>query len=64
MKDKKLLMKKYNLYWTPCAAHYIGLMFEDIGKRESVLDLITNAQKITNFIYNHGWLLAKMKNVC
>ena len=32
----KLLMKKYNLYWTPCAAHCIDLMFEDIGKRDSV----------------------------
>ena len=64
VKVGKLLMKKYNLYWTPCAAHYIDLMFGDIGKRESVLDLIINARKITNFIYNHGWLLAKMKKVC
>ena len=39
-------------------------MFEDTGKRESVLDLITNAQKIANFIYNHGWLLLKMRKVC
>ena len=43
VKAGKLLMKKYNLYWTPCAAHCIDLMFEDIGKRESVSDLITNA---------------------
>ena len=39
-------------------------MFEDIGKREIFLDLITNARKITNFIYNHGWLLSKMRKVC
>ena len=39
-------------------------MFEDIGKRESVSDLITNAQKVTNFIYNHGWLVATMRKVC
>ena len=39
-------------------------MFEDIGKIESVLDLIINAWKITNFIYNRGWLLAKMRKVC
>ena len=64
VKAEKLLMKKYNLYWTPCAAHCIDLMFEDIGKPESVFDLITNAQKITNFIYNHGWLLATMRKVC
>ena len=64
VKAGKLLMKKYNLYWTPCAAHCIDLMFEDIGKRESVFNLITNAQKITNFIYNHGWLVATIRKVC
>ena len=64
VKAGKLLMDKYNLYWTPCAAHCIDLMFEDIGKRESVFDLITNARKITNFIYNYGWLLATMRKVC
>ena len=32
VKAGKLLIKKYNLYWTPCAAHCIDLMFEDIGK--------------------------------
>ena len=51
---RKLLMKKYNLYCTPCVAHCIDLMFEDIGKRESILGLITNARKIINFIYKHG----------
>ena len=64
VKAGKLLMKKYNLYWTPCAAHCIDLMFEDIGQRESVSNLITNARKITNFIYNHGWLVATMRKVC
>ena len=64
VKAGKLLMKKYNLYWTPCTVHCIDLMFEDIGKRASVSVLITNARKITNFIYNHGWLLVKMRKVC
>ena len=36
-------------------------MFEDIGKRPSVVDVIRNGRKITNFIYNHGWLLAEMR---
>ena len=43
VKEGKLLMKKYNLYWTPCAAHCSDLMFEDIGKRDSVAQLIKNA---------------------
>ena len=64
VKAVKLLMKKYNLYWTPCAAHCIDLMFKDISKRESVFDLITNARKITNFIYNHCWLVATLRKVC
>ena len=42
----------------------IDLIFEDIGKRDSVAQLIKNGRKITNFIYNHGWLLAKMQQVC
>ena len=63
VKAGKLLTKKYNLFWTPCVAHCINLMFEDIGKRESVFDLITNARKITNFIYNYGWLVATMRKV-
>ena len=36
VKAGKLLMKKFNLYWTPCAAHCIELMFEDIEKRPSI----------------------------
>ena len=36
-------MKKYNLCWTPCVAHCIDLMFQDIGKRDSVAQLIRNA---------------------
>ena len=54
-------MKKFNLYWTPCAAHYIDLIFKYIGKRLGITDVINNARKITNFIYNHGWLLAQMR---
>ena len=64
MKVRKELMKKYNLYWTPCAAHCIDLIFEDIGKRHSVIDVINNARKITNLIYNHGWLLTQMRKYC
>ena len=64
VKVGKLLMKKYNLYWTPCTVHCIDLIFEDIGKRATVSELITDARKITNFIYNHGWLVAKMRKVC
>ncbi|KAL6345175.1 hypothetical protein AAG906_013659 [Vitis piasezkii] len=44
--------------------HCIDLIFEDIGKRPNVIEVINNARKITNFIYNHGWLLAQMRKYC
>ncbi|RVW62088.1 hypothetical protein CK203_058940 [Vitis vinifera] len=64
MKAGKQLMKKYNLYWTLCVAHCIDLIFEDIGKRPNVIEVISNARKITNFIYNHGWLLVQIRKYC
>ena len=64
VKAGKLLMKKFNLYWNLCAAHCIDLLFKDIGKNPSITDMINNARKITNFIYNHGWLLAQMRKYC
>ena len=64
MKVGKLLMKKFNIYWIPCEAHCINLMFEDINKRSSVAYVISSAHKITNFIYNHDWLLAQLSKFC
>ncbi|RVW12837.1 hypothetical protein CK203_110831 [Vitis vinifera] len=49
--------------WKTYESHYIDLMFEDIGKRPSVIDVITKARKITNFIYNHSWLLTQLRKV-
>ena len=43
VKAETLLMKKYNLYWTKYAIHYIDLMFEDTGKKPNVADVITKA---------------------
>ena len=40
------------------------MIFEDIGKKKSVADVINNARAVTNFIYNHGWLLSQMREVC
>ena len=33
VKAGKKLMERYHLYWTPCAAHCIDLMFENIEKK-------------------------------
>ena len=64
VKAGKKLMKKYSLFWTPCAAHCIDLIFEDIGKKDIVASVIHDARAVTNFIYNHGWLLSQMREVC
>ncbi len=63
-KAGKKLMERYNLYWTPCAAHCLDLMFEDIGKKESVSQVIEQARAVTNFLYNHGQLLSQMREFC
>jgi Protein of unknown function (DUF 659) len=54
-------MEKYNhIFWTPCAAHYIDLMLEDIDKDNLIRDIVHKAQTLTNFIYNHQWTLNLM----
>lgn len=42
----------------------MDLMFEDLNKMPSVAKVISNARKITNFIYNLGWLLAQIRKFC
>ncbi|KAK3221721.1 hypothetical protein Dsin_008746 [Dipteronia sinensis] len=64
VKAGKKLMKKYSLFWTPCAAHCIDLIFKDIGKKDIVASVIHDGKAVTNFIYNHGWLLSQIREVC
>ena len=41
----KMLMERYpNLFWTPCAAHCIDLMLEDIGKILIVRDIVESSR--------------------
>ncbi|XP_058106347.1 uncharacterized protein LOC131249559 [Magnolia sinica] len=39
-------------------------MLKAIGDRLSVKTVITDARLITNFVYNHSWLLAAMRERC
>ncbi|XP_057719848.1 uncharacterized protein LOC130934278 [Arachis stenosperma] len=41
------------LYWSPCAAHCINLMLQDIGKLVEVTETVSQASMITKYIYNH-----------
>ncbi|XP_042988710.1 uncharacterized protein LOC122316246 [Carya illinoinensis] len=61
---KKLQQKYGSFYWSPCAAHCIDLMLENFSNPRYfplIDDTIKKAKKITKFIYNHGWVLALMR---
>jgi hypothetical protein len=45
-------MERYpSLYWSPCAAHYIDLMLEDMGKLPWIKEIIDSARSVTKYIY-------------
>eukprot|EP00253_Pinus_taeda_P034016 PITA_34016 len=61
-KAGKMLMERYPyLFWTPCAAHCIDFMLEDIGKIPTVRDIVESSKSITKFIYNHSSALSLMR---
>lgn len=58
----RLLMERIpTLYWTPCAAHCLDLMLEDIMKIPMLSPSIAKAKKVTTFIYSHSRLLDAMR---
>jgi hypothetical protein len=58
----KILMERIpTLFWTPCAAHCLNLMLEDIGKLKDFKKPIARARHVTTFIYRHGRILSEMR---
>eukprot|EP00253_Pinus_taeda_P002341 PITA_02341 len=58
----KMLMERHpTLFWTPCSAHGIDLMLEDIGKIPFLKDIVDSSKSITKFIYNHAFVLHLMR---
>jgi len=49
------------LYWSPCAAHYLDLMLEEIGNLKEFKKPIARAKRVTTFIYKHGRILSLMR---
>ncbi|XP_010468265.1 PREDICTED: uncharacterized protein LOC104748298 [Camelina sativa] len=50
----KLLAEKFpTIAWSPCAAHCINLILEDVTKLPSVHNLAHRMSKVTIFVYNH-----------
>jgi flavoprotein len=46
-KAGSLLMDHYShIFWTPCAAHCIDLMLEDIGNTDEIKDVVKKAQNL------------------
>ncbi|XP_075668925.1 uncharacterized protein LOC142638744 [Castanea sativa] len=64
-KARKKLQQKYGtLFWSPCAAHCIDLMLENITKTKwfpLVDEAIKKTKKITKFIYKYGVVLDLMR---
>ncbi|CAN7093292.1 unnamed protein product [Brassica rapa subsp. narinosa] len=48
---KLLEAKRPNLYWTPCAAHCLDLMLENIGKLEPVKNALQKCIFMSGYIY-------------
>ncbi|KAL5144536.1 hypothetical protein HKD37_06G014813 [Glycine soja] len=51
--SKNLQVTRPKIFWTPCAAHCIDLMLEDIGKVPKVKRVIQRGIKLVGYIYNH-----------
>ena len=50
---KILEVTRPKIFWTPCAAHCLDLMLEDIGKIPKVKRVIQRGIKLVGYIYNH-----------
>ena len=58
----RMLEKKIpHLYWTPCVAHCLDLILEDIGKLPHIKKTIERAISISGYIYNRTGLLNMMR---
>ncbi|XP_027932739.1 uncharacterized protein LOC114188342 [Vigna unguiculata] len=58
---KLLEEKRPHLYWTPCAAHCIDLMLEDIGKLPLIKKTIQRGISLVGFIYSHSSTLSLLR---
>ncbi|XP_020222646.1 uncharacterized protein LOC109805096 isoform X2 [Cajanus cajan] len=61
MAGKILQTVRPHLFWTPCAAHCLDLMLEDIGKIPKVKRVIQRGIKLVGYIYNHTLTLNTMR---
>ncbi|KAH6830022.1 hypothetical protein C2S53_001313 [Perilla frutescens var. hirtella] len=50
---KMLMIERKHFYWTPCAAHCLDLILEDIGKLLRIKNAIKKCIFTNGYIYNH-----------
>ena len=53
--------KRPHLYWTPCAAHCIDLMLEDIGEIPALKNAMKKCMFMNGYIYSHVLLVNMMR---
>ena len=58
----RLLMERHpTLFWSPCAAHCLDLLLEDLGKLSWVEKVVEDGRNIAKYIYNHTCVLSLMR---
>jgi len=55
------MQNKPHIFWTPCAAHCIDLMLEDIGKIPRIKKAIQKGCSLVGYISNHTFALSLMR---
>ncbi|XP_020090213.1 uncharacterized protein LOC109711517 isoform X2 [Ananas comosus] len=58
---KLLEAKRPHLYWSPCAAHCIDLILEDIGKMPEVHRTLKRATTLNSYIYTRTGVVNMMR---
>ncbi|XP_075080280.1 uncharacterized protein LOC107806086 [Nicotiana tabacum] len=58
----RIMETRSHIYWTPCAAHCIDLLLEDIGKLTLHQKILKKAKEVVRFIYGHTWVLDLMRS--
>ncbi|XP_024632201.1 uncharacterized protein [Medicago truncatula] len=54
---KLLQASRPKIFWTPCVAHCIDLILEEIGKIPKVKKVVAQGISLVGFIYNHSLVL-------
>jgi hypothetical protein len=58
---KILMVRIPYLFWTPCAAHCLNLLLQDIGDIKKFNTTINWGKKVCRLLYKHGRILDVMK---